>query len=167
MAESARLKLFQKLIKAYTEAHKEKNGKAVQLNVSAEWKKMKKFKDSDLEVTVDKKISELKNLSMNKKVQSMAIWSKFVRGNPNNKHSGVSSEDVDEEEAAAIPVITASAENSSQSSSSYDSPTDLQQAVSTSNEKAKPMPKQDDLRKKIETETDILLGLCRKREYDM
>ena len=56
MAESARLKLFQKLIKAYTEAHKEKNGKAVQLNVSAEWKKMKKFKDSDLEVTVDKKI---------------------------------------------------------------------------------------------------------------
>ena len=128
---------------------------------------MKKLKDSDLEVTVDKKISELKNLSMKKKVQSMAIWSKFVRGNPNNKHSGVSSEDVDEEEAAAIPVITASAENSSQSSSSYDSPTDLQQAVSTSNEKAKPMPKQDDLRKKIETEADILLGLCRKREYDM
>ena len=167
MAKSARLKLFQKLIKGYTEAHKEKNGKAVQLNVSAEWKKMKKFKGSDLEVTVDKKISELKNLSMNKKVQSMAIWSKFVRGNPNNKHSGVSSEEWMRKRLLLFHVITASAENSSQSSSSYDSPTDLQQAVSMSNEKAKPMPKQDDIRKKIETEADILLGLCRKREYDM
>ena len=85
MAESARLKAFQKLIKAYTVAYKEKNGKDVQLEVSAEWKKMKKLKDSDLEVAVDKKISELKKLSMKKKVQSMAIWSKFVSKNVNKK----------------------------------------------------------------------------------
>ena len=45
MAESTRLKLFQKLIKAYTKAHKEKNEKDVQLEVSAEWKEMKKLKD--------------------------------------------------------------------------------------------------------------------------
>ena len=37
MAESTRLKLFQKLIEAYTDAYKEKNGKHVQLEVSVEW----------------------------------------------------------------------------------------------------------------------------------
>ena len=41
MAESTRLKLFQKLIEAYTELHKEKKKKDVQLEVSAEWKEMK------------------------------------------------------------------------------------------------------------------------------
>ena len=74
MAGSIILKLFQKLIKAYTEVHKEKNGKDVQLEVSAEWKEMKKLKDSDLEVADDKNI-------LKKKVQSMEIWSKFVGGN--------------------------------------------------------------------------------------
>ena len=62
MAESTRLKL------SYTEAHKEKNGKDVQLEVSAEWNEMKKLKDSDSEVAIDKKISELKKFSTKKKV---------------------------------------------------------------------------------------------------
>ena len=57
----------------------------MQLEVSAEWKEMKKLKDLDLEVAVDKKISELKKLSTKKKVQSMAIWSKFDSGNDANK----------------------------------------------------------------------------------
>ena len=37
MAENTRVKLFQKLIKAYTKIHKEKSGKDVQLEVSGEW----------------------------------------------------------------------------------------------------------------------------------
>ena len=37
MSESTILKLFQKLIKAYTKIHKEKSGKDVQLEVSGEW----------------------------------------------------------------------------------------------------------------------------------
>ena len=40
MAESTILKLFQKLIKAYTKVHKEKNRKDVQLEVSGEWRKV-------------------------------------------------------------------------------------------------------------------------------
>ena len=76
--------------------------------------KMKQLKDSNLEVAVDKKISELKKLSRKKKIQNMAIWSKFVSGNANKKHSSVSSQDVDVEEAAVIPVIPVPAENSSQ-----------------------------------------------------
>ena len=59
MAESTRFELFQK--SDYTEAHKEKNGKDVQLELSREWQEMKKLKDSDLKVSVDNKISELKN----------------------------------------------------------------------------------------------------------
>ena len=70
-------------------------------------------------------------------------------------------------EAAVIAVIPAPAENSSQSSSSSDPPTESSQAASTSDEKAKPTPKQDDLRKKIETEKDVLLALYRKRQYGM
>ena len=94
----------------------------MQLEVSAEWEEMKKLKDSDLEVAVNKKISELKKLSTKKKAQSMAIGSKFVSGKANKKHSGCSSQDVDVEEAAVIPVIPAPAENSSQSSSSSPDP---------------------------------------------
>ena len=56
MAVSRRLKLFQKLIEAYTDAYKEKNGRDVQLEVSVEWKEMKKMKDLDLEIAVDKTI---------------------------------------------------------------------------------------------------------------
>ena len=66
--ESTRLKLFQKLIETYTEAHKDKNGNDLQLEVSTDWKEVKKLKDSDLEVAVNNKISELKKLSTNKKV---------------------------------------------------------------------------------------------------
>lgn len=95
---------------------------------------MKKLKDLDLEVAVDKKISELKKLST-KKVQSMTVCSKFVSENANKKHSGSSSQDADVEEAA---VISAPAENSPQSlSSSSDPPTESSQAASTSDEKAK------------------------------
>ena len=53
------------------------------------------------------------------------------------------------------------------SSSSSDPPTESSQVASTSDEKAKPTPKQDDLGKKIETEKGILLGLCQKRESGM
>ena len=66
--ESTRLKLFQKLIETYTEAHEDKNGKDLQLEASTDWKEVKKLKDSDLEVVVNNKISELKKLRMNKKV---------------------------------------------------------------------------------------------------
>ena len=45
----------------------------MQLKVSAEWKEMKKLKDWDLEVDVNKKMLELKKFSAKKKVQSMAI----------------------------------------------------------------------------------------------
>ena len=106
MAESTRLKLFQKLIKAYTEAHEEKSGKDVQLEVSAEWKEMT-LKDSNLEVAVEKKISELKQLSTKKNVRSMAMWSKFISGNAKKQHD----QDVDEGEAAVIPAIPAPADN--------------------------------------------------------
>ena len=63
-----KIKLFQKLIETYTEAHKDKNGNDLQLEVSTDWKEVKKLKDSDLEVAVNNKISELKKLSTNKKV---------------------------------------------------------------------------------------------------
>ena len=92
-----------------------------------------KLKDSNLEVTVDKKILKLKRLSTKKKVQSMAIRSKLVGGNSNKKHSGGSSQDVDVEESGTIPVISVPAENSSQSSSS-DPPTELSQAAPTIDE---------------------------------
>ena len=107
---------------------------------------MKKLKDSDLEVAVHKKFSKLKKPSTKKKVQSMAISSKFVSGNANKKHS----QDADVEEAAVIPVIPVPAENSSQLSSSSDRPTESSQGTSTSDEKAKPTQKQDDLRIKDE-----------------
>ena len=63
-----------------------------------------------------------------------------------------------EEVPAVIPVLLAPAENSSQLSSSSDPSTELLQAASESDEKATPTPKQDDLRKEIKTEKDILLG---------
>ena len=59
IAESTRLKLFQKLNKVYTEAQKEKNGKDAQLEVSAEWKKMKKLKDSDWKSLLIRKFQNL------------------------------------------------------------------------------------------------------------
>lgn len=57
------LKLFHKLIEAYTDVYKEKYRKDVQLETSVEWKKMKNMKDLVLEIVVDKRISELKMLS--------------------------------------------------------------------------------------------------------
>ena len=76
-AESTWLKLFQKLIEAYTDACKEKKGEDVQLEVSGKWKKLEKIKDFDLENAVDKRISKLEKLSTKRKVRTMAIWSKF------------------------------------------------------------------------------------------
>ena len=124
--------------------------------MSAEWKERKKLKDSDLEVAFDAKISELRKLNVKKKVQSMAIWSKFFSGIANKKHSdGGSSQDMHEEEA---DIISAPADNVSQSSSfSSDPTTESSQAASTSGEKARPTPKQDDLRKKIQTEKTLFL----------
>ena len=43
MTERTRLKLFQKPTKAYTEAHKEKNGKDVHMEVSQKWKEIEGF----------------------------------------------------------------------------------------------------------------------------
>ena len=60
-------------------------------------------------------------------------------------------------------VIPAHAENSSQSSFSSDLLTKSSQAASTGEENTKPTSTQDDLRKKMETEKDILLGLYQKR----
>ena len=73
VAESTRLKLFQKLVETYTDAYKEKNGKDLQLEVSVEWKEIKKMKDFDLDVAVDERIPKLEKLSPKKKVQTMAI----------------------------------------------------------------------------------------------
>ena len=50
----------------------------------------------------------------------MGTWTKYVSGNANEKHSGGTSQDVDLEEAVAIPVISTPAENSSQLPSSSD-----------------------------------------------
>ena len=97
----------------------------------------------------------------------MGTWTKCVSGNTNEKHSGGNSQDVDLEEAAVIPVISTPVENLSQFSSSSDPPTESSQTASTSDEKTKPMAKQDDLTKNIESEKDILLGLYRKRKYGM
>ena len=89
------LKLFHKLIEAYTDVYKEKYRKDVQLETSVEWKKMKNMKDLVLEIVVDKRISELKKLSEEEST-NVEIWSKFVGGNANEKHSGgVSSQDMD------------------------------------------------------------------------
>lgn len=77
MTQSKRLKLFQKLIEAYTDACKEKKGEDMQLEVSGKWKKLEKIKDFDLEIAVDKRISKLEKLSTKRKVRTMAIWSKF------------------------------------------------------------------------------------------
>ena len=60
MADSKRYKLFVKLTKAYSEAHKKKSGYDVQQEVSAKWKEMKKLKDADLEIAVDTEILKLK-----------------------------------------------------------------------------------------------------------
>lgn len=68
MAESTKLKLFQKLSEAYIDVYKEKTGIDVQLEVSVEWKEMQKMKDLGLEIAINKKISELKKHSMKKKV---------------------------------------------------------------------------------------------------
>ena len=160
IAESTRLKLFQKLNKVYTEAQNEKNGKDAQLEVSAEWKKMKKLKDSDWKLLL---IRKFQNLGSSVGSLRYEVW-QFISGNANKKHYGGSSLDVDEEEAAVSPVP---AENLSQLSLLSDLLTELSQGASTSVEKAKPMPKQDDLRKKIETEKDILFGLYQKLEYGM
>ena len=67
------------------------------VEVFVEWKEMKKIKDLNLKIAVDKRISELKNLSTKEKSRrSMAIWSKFISGNVNEKRSsGGSSQDVD------------------------------------------------------------------------
>ena len=68
MAESTRPKLFQEIREAYTDAYKEKNGKDVELGVSVKREKIKKMKDLDLEIAVNKRISELKKPSMKKEV---------------------------------------------------------------------------------------------------
>ena len=92
MAENTKLKRFQKLIKAYMLRHiKRKTGK---MDSWKFLKELKKLKDWNLDVTVDEKISKLKKPSTKKEVQSMAIWSKFISGNANKKHSGGSSQDV-------------------------------------------------------------------------
>ena len=94
ITKSVRLKLFQKLIEAYTDACKEKNGKDVRLELYVEWKEIKKMKDLDLKIAVYQRISELKKLSTKKKLRSLAIWSTFFSGN--TKHSGGdSSQDMD------------------------------------------------------------------------
>ena len=65
------------------------------MEVSTEWEEMKKLMDLNIEVTVEKDILELKKLITKKRyIQSVVIWSKFVSGNANKKHSSDSSQDV-------------------------------------------------------------------------
>ena len=70
MAE--RFKLFQKLVKDYPEAYKEKK-----MGTICCWKCLKngkKLKDSDLKVTLDKKISELSELCSCTIFSSQSVW---------------------------------------------------------------------------------------------
>ena len=66
-------KLYKQLIEAYTEAYPEKDGKAVQMEVSVVWKEMKADTENFLQ-KVKSKMQEWKAVTMREGKTILAFW---------------------------------------------------------------------------------------------
>ena len=69
--------LYNQLIKAYTSAYIEQNGKTVQMNVASIWKEMKTKNNSEqLPCAVKQQVQEWNQKAMNRKGNLFNFWSK-------------------------------------------------------------------------------------------
>ena len=146
------------LLNAYEKAYPEKNKNACQNAVAEIWKNMKKdYPSSDeLRKEVDRKTNEWKELSITKKSKMTDFWS-VVRKKIINI-------------TIKLPP-TASQESTESSLEPTESVTlnDTQSSTETTPSEASipseaPTPAQEEVKRKINIENDILVGLYRKRD---
>ena len=158
MANSVNYQHFKTLLNAYEKAYPEKNKNACQDAVAEIWKNMKKdYPSSDqLRKEVDRKTNEWKELSITKKSKMTDLWS-GVRKKSTNV-------------TIKLPP-TASQESTESSLEPTESVTlnDTQFSTETTPSKASipyetPTPVQEEVKRKINIENDILVGLYRKRD---
>ena len=157
MANSVNYQHFKTLLNAYEKAYLEKNKNACQNAVAKISKNMKKDYPSfdELRKEVDHKSNEWKELSITKKFKMTDFW------------SGV------QEKSTNVTIklpLTASQESTESSPESIESVTlnDTQSSTETTPTEASisskaPTPAQEEVKRKINIENDILVGLYRKR----
>ena len=158
MGNSVNYQHFKTLLNAYEKVYPEKNKNACQNAVAEIWKNMKKdYPSSDeLRKEVDRKANEWKELSITKKSKMTDFWS-GVRKKSTNV-------------TIKLPP-TASQESTESSLEPTESVTlnDTQSSTETTPSEASipseaPTPAQEEVKRKINIENDILVGLYRKRD---
>ena len=158
MANSVNYQHFKTLLNAYEKAYPEKNKNACQNAVAEIWKHTKKdYPSSDeLRNEVDRKSNEWKEFSIPKKSKMTDFWSGVQKKSTNV--------------TIKLPP-TASQESTESSLEPTESVTlnDTQSSTETTPSEASipseaPTPAQEEVKRKINIENDILVGLYRKRD---
>ena len=158
MANSVNYQHFKTLLNAYEKAYPEKNKNACQNAVAEIWKNMKKDYPSfdELRKEVDRKANEWKELSITKKSKMTDFWP-GVRKKSTNV-------------TIKLPP-TASQESTESSLEPTESVTlnDTQSSTETTPSEASipseaPTPAQEEVKRKINIENNILVGLYCKRD---
>ena len=160
MANSVNYQHFKTLLNVYEKAYPEKNKNACQNAVAEIWKNMKKDYPSfdELRKEVDRKANEWKELSITKKSKMTDFWP-GVRKKSTNV-------------TIKLPP-TASQESTESSLEPTESVTlnDTQSSTETTPSKASipyetPTPAQEEVKRKINIENDILVGLYCTRDIE-
>ena len=163
--EHPKYKLHRELKAAYVKAYPFKNQAQVEENVSIIWKDIRN--KTDYENLTHKKIDELKVIASKKKLSNSSVWSKFSAAAGKSKKA---KPDTPPPKilAAETPIevcssdSTTTVDSSTLVSSSSASATSI--LIAEDKRKIRATPKQDELKSSLQLETDILLGLHRKRE---
>ena len=160
MANSVNYQHFKTLLNVYKRAYPEKNKNACQNAVAEVWKNTKKYYPSsdELRKEVDRKANESKELSITKKPKMTDFWSRVRKKSTN----------------LTIKLPPAASQKSTESSlEPTESVTlnDTQSSTETTPSEASipseaPTPAQEEVKRKINIENDILVGLYRKRDIE-
>ena len=156
MANSVNYQHFKTLLNVYEKAHPEKNKNACQNAVAEIWKNMKKDYPSSDELRVDGTANEWKELSITKKSKMTDFWSGerkksttvTIKLPPTASHESTESS-LEPTEKATLNVSQSSTETTPSKASIFSEA---------------PTPAQEEVKRKINIENDILVGLYRKRD---
>ena len=158
MANSVNYQHFKTLLNAYEKAYPEKNKNACQNAVAEIWKNMKKdYPSSDeLRKEVDRKANEWKELLITKKLKMTDFWSGVRKKSTSVTIKLPPTATQESTESSLEPTESVTLNDTQSSTKTIPSEASIPSEV--------PTPAQEEVKRKISIENDILVGLYRKRD---
>ena len=158
MANSVNYQHFKTSLNVYEKAHTENNKNACQNAVAEIWKNMKKdYSSSDeLRKEVDCKVNEWKELSTTKKFKMTEFWSAVQKKSTNVTIKLPPTASQESTESSLEPTESVSLNDTQSSTETTPSEASIPSEA--------PTPAQEEVKRKINIENDILVGLYRKRD---